>query len=87
MAAGVPEPRNADALTNRKFIDGATFLDDRPYYLVAEHERELGLFEFAIANMQIGATNTAAEHAHDHIIGPGFGIRQCHRGERGAWPV
>ena len=60
-AAGVTEPGNADAFTHRQGFDANTDRIDPTDYLVARDDRQMGIWQFAVDDMQVGATNAASQ--------------------------
>jgi hypothetical protein len=49
---------------------------------VAEHQRELGIGEFAIGHVQVGPADAAGQDPEQHLAGAGAWIGKVGRAER-----
>ena len=74
------EPRHADAASYRERVAFEHGPDD----LVAEHERELRVGELAVADVEIGATDTARVDAKPNLTAPQVGTGRFGRTKRRA---
>ena len=73
-AAGVAEPRNADALAHAQPLDAGPDRIDPADDLVARDDRHLRVGQFAIDDMQIRAADAAGGHFHSNLARPGLPI-------------
>jgi hypothetical protein len=62
------QPGYADAAANSKRSDTLTDHIDTADDFVARYERELGIWQFTIDNMQVGAAHAAGRDANSHLI-------------------
>jgi hypothetical protein len=67
VSAGLTQPRHADAATNSKRSDTIADHIDAADNFVAGYEREPGIWQFAIDNMQVGAAHAARRDANSHL--------------------
>src|SRR5213595_3447544 len=72
---GPAEPWNSDTLTDRKFFCARSNCFDAPDNLVSGDQRQFRIWQFAIDNVQIGATNSARAHAHEQLSRLGVWLR------------
>ena len=82
VAVGPAEPWNSDTLTNRKFFCARSNCFDAPDNLVSGDQRQFRIRQFAIDNVQIGATNRARAHAHEQLSRLGVWLRDIAQHER-----
>jgi hypothetical protein len=66
------EPRDADALPDLEPLRPLTESLDRSHDLMTGDERQLGLGQVPIDDVQIGAANPARMHAKEDLPGPGL---------------
>jgi hypothetical protein len=59
IAIGIPEPRNTNSLTWTEAVHIISYCHNRTYDLVPEDKGQLGVLQFTIQDMQIGAANSA----------------------------
>ncbi len=73
-AAGMAEPRNADALTHAQPLDALPDRIDPADDLVAWDDRHNRVGQLAIDDMQVRATDAAGGHYHSDLAWPGLPI-------------
>ena len=73
MAAGVAEPRHADARAERR-VDAVADRLDPADDLVAGNDRQLRIGQFAVDDVQIGAADAAGLDAHADLAGARLGL-------------
>ena len=73
MAAGVAEPGRADPRANSQRHAGADRLDSADD-LVSRHDRRLGVRQFAVDDMQIGAADAAGLDPQPRFARPRLGL-------------
>ena len=71
MTAGTPQPGNADPLAKRKAFDPGAFFDDDADDFVAENERQSGLRQIAVDDVQVGPADAAGPHLEHDLPSPG----------------
>ena len=59
LAAGIAQPRHAEAVADAEFLGALACLDDRTDNLVSRNEGELGVGQFAVDDMQVGPADPA----------------------------
>ena len=74
-AVGEAEPGHADALPHREALDARADRLHGPHDLVAEHQRELGMRQVPIDDVQVGAADSAGLHTDQHLPLAGSGLR------------
>ncbi len=69
----MPEPRHADAVAEAKSVtpgpSAATLADD----LMTENERQLGMRQLAVEDVQVGAADAAGRDLDEDLLGSGSG--------------
>src|ERR1019366_5441052 len=73
-AAGVAEPRNADAFTDAQLLDASPDCIDPADDLVARNDRHLRVGQLAIDDMQVGAADAVSGHLHPDLPRPGLPV-------------
>ncbi|EXI67824.1 MAG: hypothetical protein AW08_01765 [Candidatus Accumulibacter adjunctus] len=71
MAAGASEPRYANPLANGEALDGGAFLHHHADDFVTQDERQAGLSQIPVEDMQISAADAACAHREQHLFGRG----------------
>ena len=71
LAAGPAEPGHPDARAGRKRRHLRPGFDHRADDLVARDQRQLGVRELAVEDVEIGTADPARVHANEHLVGPG----------------
>jgi hypothetical protein len=66
-AAGGGEPRQADVRAERKTADAGTDRSHPADNLVARHDRQLRIRQFAVDQVQIGAANAAGRNLNQDL--------------------
>ena len=61
-AAGMTEPGNADAFTHPQAFDASTDRIDPTDDLVARDDGQMGIWQFAVDDMQVGAADAASQY-------------------------
>ncbi len=82
-AARPADPRHADALAGRETIDAGADRGDDADDLMAEHEGQLGMGQFAVEDVQVGATDAARTNLQEHLPVARLRHGQLGRHERG----
>ena len=67
------QPRHADAIADGEFRDARPKRRHMADDLMAEHERELGLRQLAVEDVQIGAADAAGRDLDEDLAGPRLG--------------
>jgi hypothetical protein len=82
FAAAPPEPGNAYAVAGLESLGAFAYCIDHTNDLVAWHERELGMRQFAIYHVQIGTADRAGADVNQYFTGsrPGLGEINCAEG-------
>ena len=81
-AAGPPQPGNADPRAGVEARDVGAEGDDFAHDLMAEHERELGVGQLAVDDVQVGAAHAARRDPQQHLVRSGNGHRQARFAQR-----
>ena len=76
VAAGPAEPGHAHASPFLEILDTVAPGRDPADHLVARHQGQLGLGEFAVDHVQIGAADPAGGNPDEQLAGAGLGPRQ-----------
>src|SRR5205823_12294037 len=79
VSTGLTQPRHADAATNFKPSDTVADHIDAADNFVTRHEWELGIWQFAIDDMQVGAAHAARRDANSHLSISRPRIRPLHK--------
>ena len=79
VAAGAPEPGNADASADREALDLRPQPRDPADDLVAGHDRRPDVGQLAVDDMQIGATDAAGLDPDQQLRWPWFGVGRSSR--------
>jgi hypothetical protein len=66
-SASLTQPRHPDAAANSKRSDTLADHIDAADNFVARYEREFGIWQFSIDNMQVGAAHAARRDANSHL--------------------
>jgi hypothetical protein len=66
--AATAEPRHADPVADGELLDALPMCENTSDDLVSGNERELRLLEFAIDDVQVGATDAAREHIEQQVV-------------------
>src|ERR1700752_3416706 len=82
VTAGLAEPRNADTHTDDKRINVSAYCVNPTDNLVTRHDRKLGVRQFAIDHMKIGATDTASGDPPPHLAHSRQRVGPLHNSER-----
>ncbi len=72
-AAGPAQPGNAYPLAHGGGRDALTQGVDRAHDLVTENERQLGMLQLAVENVQVGPADAARVNLDPHLSRPGRG--------------
>ena len=75
-AVGRAEPRHADAVADGEALDARAERRDLADDLVAENERQLGMRQLAVDDVQIGAAHAAGRDLDEDLVRPGHGHRK-----------
>ena len=86
VAAGAPEPRNADSSADREALDVRPRPHDPADDLVAGHDRRPHVGQFAVDDVQVGATDAAGFDPDQQLRRPRFGIGALLQNQRLADP-
>jgi hypothetical protein len=81
-AVGPSEPRDSDTLPDRKARRTFTELADPTHDLMAEDERELGIAQLAVDDVQIGSADRACSDIQKHLFMLRSRARQLGRSQR-----
>ena len=81
-AAGPTQPRDAHPRARRESCDVRAERDDVADDLVAEDERELGIGQLAVGDVQVGAAYAARGDPEQHLVRPGSGLGQARFAQR-----
>ncbi len=87
MAAGAPEPGDADAAAGREARHAGAHGRDATHDLVAGDDRELRLRQFAVDDVKIGSAHPAGLDAQQEFAGTGRGQRALLHDERRSGPA
>jgi hypothetical protein len=87
MAARTAQPGNAHAIAHGQAVDVGTHLVDDADDLVPGHERQLGFFQIAADNVQVGSAQATCCRAKANLRGTGLGRRDVAQVERLALPL
>ena len=84
FAAGPAEPRHADPVAGCEGVGAGAGRDHGADNFVARHQGQLGVGQFAVEHMKIGAAYRAGVHLDQHLMRGRLGVRQFRRSERPA---
>ena len=76
FAAGVAQPRHADAVADIEAFGRRAFFGDDADDFMPGNDRQLAVSEVAIDDVQIGAAHAAGANLDQQLIGRGLGKRQ-----------
>ena len=84
--ASPAQPGNADAHAGFERIDACTDGIDAADDFMARHDREFGIWQFAVDDVKVGAANAASGDPNPHLAVAGQRIGPLHELERFAQP-
>jgi hypothetical protein len=76
--AGVTEPGNADAFTHPQAFDASTDRIDPTDDLVARDDGQMGIWQFAVDDMQVGAADAASQYLDANLARSRMPARSVH---------
>jgi hypothetical protein len=79
------EPGNADPLTHTQPLDAGTDHIDPTDDFMAGNDRRLGVRQFAVEHVKVGATNAASQYFDPDLARPRLAIRQVGPHEGRPW--
>ena len=86
-AVGMSEPRHADAVVDGEAGDAGAKRRHVTHDLMTENERQLGLRQLAVEDVEIGAAHPASGDLDEDLLGSRLGNGQLGKSERLARPV
>ena len=81
-AAGPAEPRDADPVARPEPVHPGPERLHPPDDLVPEHERQLGVRQLAVRDVEVGPADAARRDRHEDLAGPGARLGDLGEGER-----
>jgi hypothetical protein len=76
------QPRHADEVAGGRPLNAFADRDDGADDLMAGDQRELGLGQIAVEDVEVGPAHGAGAHVHEHLAGAGLGLGPVPKLER-----